>query len=536
MKNNDIIEVIYASDKTGEIKKYKEILVLLMNLSNEKYQITNRDREILKKHNIILQEIKQQTSNNGMQNIHPKQPSVDKREDKSFIVVSDFHSYRYPLDKIKNHYLKEYDVIYILGDATDRGKENNGAGGVQLLIDIMNLSKQYPGKVVYVPGNHDEFLLGYIRSKYHMDNYYPYDYIANLFRNGGEETINDLKKLEITDPQTFQELISWLGKQPLQRTHRYNGKEYVLGHAIFNQKLYNINPNYSLEDYFKESQYSELRRMAKDIIWFRKEKNAFNPYEMPSADKIMVIGHTPEVYTRGKNIDLVDSNGRVIKVHCVDGGIAYNGGMLKFDGAERVMWTTYLTHVDTSKLQQQQQEQRVNAESEKIFKIHILSKALNEGEKGVQAVIHGINPKELTPDECFRIINSSVNSDIAKNELEKRNIYVKTVIFDYIVESQLERLCEQIQDQKSAIYEATQMIETFLNGTNNKEYLQRNGNNGKGNYYHITSKNNARELAKIIGPKVMQEVIHFHGYSNVDEYIHNKFIKNDKFQSNNPKR
>ena len=40
----------------------------------------------------------------------------------SFVVVSDFHANRWPLDeKIEKYYLNEYDQIFILGDATDRG-------------------------------------------------------------------------------------------------------------------------------------------------------------------------------------------------------------------------------------------------------------------------------------------------------------------------------------------------------------------------------------------------------------------------------
>ena len=44
----------------------------------------------------------------------------------SFIAISDFHSYRYPLEKVKDYYLNEYEKIFILGDVTDRGKDRTG--------------------------------------------------------------------------------------------------------------------------------------------------------------------------------------------------------------------------------------------------------------------------------------------------------------------------------------------------------------------------------------------------------------------------
>ena len=81
----------------------------------------------------------------------------------SFVAISDFHSYRWPLEKVKDHYLNEYETIYILGDATDRGEYSDGSGGISLLLEIKKLSEQYPGRIVYLPGNHDDFLYQYAK-------------------------------------------------------------------------------------------------------------------------------------------------------------------------------------------------------------------------------------------------------------------------------------------------------------------------------------------------------------------------------------
>ena len=88
----------------------------------------------------------------------------------SFVAISDFHSYRWPLEKVKDHYLNEYETIYILGDATDRGEKEDGTGGLDLLFKIRELTKKYPNRVFYIPGNHDEFLYGYGKYKDYGSN------------------------------------------------------------------------------------------------------------------------------------------------------------------------------------------------------------------------------------------------------------------------------------------------------------------------------------------------------------------------------
>ena len=516
MNNYEISKIIYDSDKTGNLRRsaiiygermnnginsfrgieqYRELLLLLIKLSNEKYQITQSDIQILKKHNIIL----------------PISNNIEKTQDKSFVAVSDFHGYRYPLEKIKQDYLKKYDVIYVLGDATDRGEKLDGTGGIQVLIDIMKLSKQYPGKIIYVPGNHDEFLLGYVRSKQNMDSYYPYSYIANLIQNGGLATINEINALESNNPNLYNELISWLGKQPLQITHKYNGKEFVLGHAIFNQRLYNINPNYTLENYFKEPQNSETRRMANQVLWFRKSKDNYYPTEMPSSKKIMVIGHTPESKRIGQSIDLKDSTNNPIKVHCVDGGIAYNGFMLEYDGGKEVRRSTYLSYNNSP----QEAKEKPDVDNQTKFNSHILSKILTDGKKGFFEVLQGSNPKDLSYSECQKIIDKYISSTIAIDERQRRSIYVKTFLFNYILENQIKRM----QEQNYSPYIAAEMIDTFLYGNDNRGYIAAKGNNGKGNCNHITSKNYARAIVQVIGPETLIEVLHLYGCKTVTEYI-----------------
>ncbi len=525
MKNCDIITAVFEHDKShnllSQVNSYatmlhqgysnfrgletvKVLYEVLRKLEDENYQITERDAQILRSYNV---------------SINPKNSN-----NKSFVVTSDFHGYNYPLDIIKSHYLNEYDVIYILGDATDRGIDKNGTGSIKLLLDIMKLTRQYPNRVVYVPGNHDEFLLGYMIKKQNMDPYYSDNYTANLMYNGGESTIKELNELEKTDPKTYSELMSWLGMLPLQKIHKYNGKTYVLGHAIFNQGLYDINPNYCLNDYFKEPANSNTRRMAQQVLWFRKDQDRYSPREMPSADKIMVIGHTRAKQTRGKNLNLYDKEENIIKVHCVDGGIAYEGGMLKYDGGASVAWVKPMPYNSTPNYTPSNQK----SNSEAIYQNYILGLVLKEGNLGIRKALAGYYPKEIGYEEAKRIVCEKFHYAQGADINLMRNLYVKTYLFNYILESQFERLQERYQENTMLVVSIS--VDSFLHGSKDPAYIQRNGT-GQGDYYNFTSHRNAREVAMAMGPRAMEEVLTVHGCKTVDAYVIRKFSNDSKGKS-----
>lgn len=160
----------------------------------------------------------------------------------SFVVVSDFHSNKWPLDKVIKYYINEYDKVYILGDATDRGEKEDGTGGLDLLFKIRELTKKYPNRVFYIPGNHDDFLYGY-------GKYKDYDSNRLLRLNHGNQTIKDIDNLSRNNPEKLEELMDWLGNLPLQKEHFYQEKRYVLAHALFDEILFKKNKKFSLEDY-----------------------------------------------------------------------------------------------------------------------------------------------------------------------------------------------------------------------------------------------------------------------------------------------
>ena len=245
---------------------------------------------------------------------------MSKIEKDSFVVVSDFHSIRWPLEVVVNNYFNKYDKIYILGDATDRGLDKIGSGGIDLLLKIKQLTDRYPEKVIYVPGNHDEFLYGYAADNDEVSK----DLIGY---NGGEETINDIDRMKYREPEKLNELMEWLGNLPLQREHWYHGHRFVMAHALFNDRLFKENSRFSLKDYRREG---GNRGKYVNLLWYRKADDRYNPAWLPKKGVRMVIGHTPLFYRGDTSLDLENAYGDTIEVYCVDGGVIYGDPMLSF--------------------------------------------------------------------------------------------------------------------------------------------------------------------------------------------------------------
>ena len=245
-----------------------------------------------------------------------------EHKDQTFVAISDFHSTEWPLKKVKDYYMKEYDIVYILGDAIDRGPEDDGENGISMLLEIMRLSAN---NVVYVPGNHDDLIYKYMTLKLQGESTYNVKYYIGM--NGGSETIKDLDMLYITNKILFIQLYEWLGNLPIQVKHYYDGIEYNLAHAFFNEKLYKANPTYSLHDLY----VGENERLNPDqVLWFRKETDSYNPATLPSTNSKMIIGHTPLELRQGVNLNLTNQYHQTVRVICVDGGVTFGNDMLKY--------------------------------------------------------------------------------------------------------------------------------------------------------------------------------------------------------------
>lgn len=452
--------------------EYSAIYQLITNLINPKYVLSDEDINLLKDYNVLEQE-----------------------SNRSFVAISDFHGYFYPLDKIVNNYINEYDCIYILGDACDRGEDGIGTGGIELILKIKALCKKYPNRVYYIPGNHDEFLVGYSLG---IDSYEK-----NLEYNGGKKTLVDINYLKRNNTSKYESLLNWLMDCPIQKIHKFNGKTYVLAHALFNQTLYNYKSNYSLRDYFEDHNH-HYRNMANKTLWFRKDEGYYDSENLPTSDKIMVVGHTPP-HHREEDIDLIASDGKSIKVYCVDGGIAYSGTMLKYDGGLYAQKTRMLFHNDTS-IPKELIDKKI------CYHDYILGEVLKN--KDIQLDIENL-PDLLKKTECCKIIEESESLyDItySGNSLsEKNNSYAKTFVFDYMIE----RLVEFVIKEYSA-YNPHFILDAFLFGDGDV----------RGNLYCFSEYKDIRMLATILGRENMIEVLSMHNCNSVFEYIALKFYDN----------
>ena len=462
--------------KKEEYLQYKnefgDIYKLIAKLSKPNYIITEEDIKLLRDYNVLVSEI-----------------------NKSFVAISDFHSYSYPLDKVINNYLNEYDCIYILGDACDRGEDGKGSGGIDLILRIKDLCEKYPNRVYYLPGNHDEFLVGYCLG---IESYH-----VNLQFNCGLQTIEDINNLKKNNPFQYESLLKWLMECPIQKIHRFNGKNYVLAHALFNQKLYEYNPNYSLKDYFKgDNCFYEY--IATNTLWFRKGEDLYEPKNLPTSEDIMVIGHTPDF--RKDNLDLIGSDGKNIKVHCVDGGIAYSGTMLKYDGGLQTNKTRILTHRNTS-IKKQELNKKV------LYHDYILGEILKN--KSFDLNIENL-PNGIDKDDCCKIIDESENTNniiyTGETLSEKNNSYAKTFVFDYMIE----RLAEFVNEEYS-VNNPHFIVDSFLFGTEEV----------RGNLCCFSEDKDIRMFASILGKDNMLEVLKIHNCSIVHDYIALKFNNNN---------
>lgn len=443
----------------------------------------------------------------------------------SFVVMSDFHGFRYPIEQIKNYYLYEYDKIYILGDATDRGYDGEGTGSIKNLLEIKKLTEEYPDKVVYIAGNHDHFLMGAALG-IELDRKDIKEFgELNLLRNGGEETFAELENLHNTDKKTFTELTKWLQNLPLQKVHEYNGKKYALAHAFFNQRLYDLYPDFCLIDLHGKglSEYMDWQQ----VLWFRTDKDKYNPKDCPKSGTTVIIGHTPlggygnplgdyDIENNDNNIrysdkfNLLDSDGNVVEVKCVDTGIFTTNSMeqkkmLQYDG-EDLRLTVDWKHIDTSPGYIKDEEQMVAD----VFRTFVISSIYSHSKIGTDFfdINNKMVPINLSNNQISNLIaNECIQYNLNCDSMDFKQIYSefkKTVAFDII----LENLFDKIED----LEKITEVLLLYLCGS-------KDGTIKQGDASWFTSYRNTDFLIRQLGVQNIKSIIVNHDCSTVSEYV-----------------
>lgn len=433
----------------------------------------------------------------------------------SFIVISDFHSIKWPYEKIINEYINQYDKIYILGDATDRGKDGIGTNGLDLLFDIKDLTEKYPNRVFYLPGNHDDFvymtlMMNSQNARHHM------------IINGGEKTLEDIDYLRKNMPDEANRLKDWLGKQPLQRIHEYNGKKYALAHALFDKKVYMNDKDFSLEKLNFATTEEEYKR-CQNMIWFRKLNDKYELDAPPSSDYTMIIGHTPQSLEHPNNLNLKNEFGKIVKVVCVDGGINHTNRMLAFDGQLKIV------SKETRIKQGKTREKKLDAQTLETFKEAFDEVIINSLQtKGtaysiIDAVINK-NFDNLTDDEKVlknaKIIANNAIRQIAGNIAAEKPEYLEgtkkiTVLLrNYIYEVVLNHIIESLAIRYGSYNRAGEQINVYL-ATNEPTY--------------ITQKvGKARTVANKIGIRNLEKILKLNSCLSVEDYIVSEFNRKSK--------
>lgn len=130
-------------------------------------------------------------------------------------VSSDWHGAQWAWD-IAQEFLGFNDMLYYLGDVTDRGSGLNNDGGWNMLKQML----QDP-RVIYIKGNHDAMLADAITRPNN------YDAVSLCWMNGGEMTMN----AAAADPEA-KEVVAAIRHLPLYDVYtRPDGAKVFLSHS-----------------------------------------------------------------------------------------------------------------------------------------------------------------------------------------------------------------------------------------------------------------------------------------------------------------
>ena len=261
-------------------------------------------------------------------------PSIKKSQSKEqkaqLVVISDLHGNMNKWNYVKRALENNPNMkVIIEGDAMDRGNY-----GLQILLQIKELCSK--GRAEYIPGNHDSFayytlmaegtnfenetIIKQSRKTWEMNGG---KVTQNSFQNFDKIVMEELQKGNIKNKITKEELVSWLGKRPIQKIVHEGDKKYALGHAIFDKSLYRENPEFNLEKALtlalQGKEKSETYKKYQNIMWYREndEKTYYSEIDFPKG-YLMIVGHTKQ-----KNANLKylgnDKNKPIMYLDCGKG-------------------------------------------------------------------------------------------------------------------------------------------------------------------------------------------------------------------------
>lgn len=216
-------------------------------------------------------------------------------------VMSDIHGcYQEYMELIGLLNLGEEDMLYVLGDAMDRGPEP-----VRVMLDLMERPQ-----VEYLIGNHD---LMFLETMYRLEqeiteesiqrslNYQTMGMYTAWMRNGGNTTLAKVKELEKAQRH---DIMEYLEECILYEVLDINGKQYILAHA----GIRGFEEGKPLDEYGVD-----------DFLWKRPD---YGKQFFQDENRILVTGHTPTPLIRDDRQPVIyqESGHLAIDCGCVFGG------------------------------------------------------------------------------------------------------------------------------------------------------------------------------------------------------------------------
>lgn len=163
------------------------------------------------------------------------------------------------------------DWLYILGDVVDR-QNDGGIGLLKWLLEQPNAQ--------LILGNHEAMLLScdFVFDEITDESISgvtadKMELLLNYMKNGGDVTLNALRELRKSSPETLNDILEYLREAPLYETVSVGNKDFLLVHS-------------GLDNFQKNKKLSEYT--ADEFIWAWPEIN-----EDYFDDIITVFGHTP---------------------------------------------------------------------------------------------------------------------------------------------------------------------------------------------------------------------------------------------------
>jgi serine/threonine protein phosphatase 1 len=193
------------------------------------------------------------------------------------------------------------DILYVLGDAIDRGKDS-----IKCLRYIMEMPN-----IHMIMGNHEQMMLDALSSDFEKNS----ASMINWLENGGSTVITEFINLSGDERVTMLEFIVNL---PLLQQCKVREQNFVLVHAGLNVSEASSSPGEISTAILLPKQQPD------DLLWIRNM--FFGKKALPKS--ITIFGHTPtitiEKHAEGKIWKDSHWNDKI----GIDGGCVYGGSLL----------------------------------------------------------------------------------------------------------------------------------------------------------------------------------------------------------------